>query len=316
MRGKALTGLVALAMVDLLVVGLGYRAHTGSLPALQRSAPSFEVSLSPNASPTREESGDEVVGPVLLGVNSAGDILRATRGACEERFDNPARIWAGNVDDGVAPSAVEPPLREVLGLIVYDNGRLRVSGLDLDDQNACVPVTYDSTDGGQTWQTTDDVATVWRMSGDVTASAVTSPRGVSVEVPCLVAQIVNLPARRAVASCGQVNYFELVPGGDVILLTAEAYDELSVTAGPGDQSYLLLGSTDGCTASLAVARPQDPDVDELQCFDEEKAPLAIAAAEGFIVVQLGDDLRVSSDDGQTFETLAVSSIGESPAADS
>ena len=46
---------------------------------------------------------------MLLGVNAAGDVLRATRGACEERFDNPARIWAGNVDDGVALIAVEPP---------------------------------------------------------------------------------------------------------------------------------------------------------------------------------------------------------------
>ena len=38
-------------------------------------------------------------------------------------------------------------MREVLGLMVYADGRLRVSGLDLDD-GRCVPVTFDSTDAG------------------------------------------------------------------------------------------------------------------------------------------------------------------------
>ncbi len=79
----------------------------------------------------------QVVGPVLLGVNAAGEVLRATRGACEERFDNPARIWAGNVDDGVAPSAGRASgIREVLGLMVVRRRALRVSGLDLDDGGA------------------------------------------------------------------------------------------------------------------------------------------------------------------------------------
>ena len=113
----------------------------------------------------------------------------------------------------------------------------------------------------------------------------------------------NLPARRALASCTRVNYFELVPGGEVAPLTAADYSQLSATPGPEDQSYLLLGTTADCTASLAIAKPQDPSVDELQCFDEDKAPLAIASAEGIVVLQLGDDLRVSRDDGQTFESL-------------
>ena len=65
---------------------------------------------SPTAAPTGERlPTTQVVGPVLLGVNAAGDVLRATRGACEERFDNPARIWAGNVDDGVAPTPSSLP---------------------------------------------------------------------------------------------------------------------------------------------------------------------------------------------------------------
>ena len=115
----------------------------------------------PTASPVDE---DTVVGPALLGVNAAGDVLRATRGACEERFDNPARIWTGNVDDGDRLAAVEPPdIREVLGLMVYADGKLRVSGLD----EACDPVTFDSTDAGASWQASA-ASELWRLSGDTT----------------------------------------------------------------------------------------------------------------------------------------------------
>ena len=312
MRGRTLAALAALAVVDVAVLALGYRAQTGTLPPLQRSSEAFEVAQSPTSQPTGSPTGDDVVGPVLLGVNAAGDVLRATRGACEERFDNPTRIWAGNVDDGVALAAVEvpPDLREVLGLMVYPDRTLRVSGLD----EQCDPLTFDSTDAGATWQVSDDVATVWRMSGDVTAATVTGPRGSTLAVPCAVSQIVNLPARRAVASCRQSNYFTLAAGEQVISLIASDYSQLSVTPAPADDGYFVLGETGECTASFGIAVPEDQSVDELECFQEDKAPLAIASAEGLLLIQLGNDLRVSRDDGETFEPVGEPSEESTAAA--
>ncbi len=35
----------------------------------------------------------------------------------------------------------------------------------------------------------------------------------------------------------------------------------------------------------------------MKCFDENKAPLAIASAGDLLVIQLGNDLRVSRDEG-------------------
>ncbi len=198
MRGRELAALVALLVVDILVLVLGYRAHTGSLPPLQRSASAFDVDPTSGELPTGVPTDDDaVVGPVLLGVNAAGDVLRATRGACEARFDNPARIWTGNVGDGVALTPVDPPaIHEVLGLMVYADGTLRVSGLDED----CEPVTFDSTDSGSSWAPSD-VSKVWRLFPDVQATPVTGPAGEAVRAPCPASQIVNLPGQKAIASC-------------------------------------------------------------------------------------------------------------------
>ena len=61
---------------------------------------SFDVptaTASQTADPSAE--ADLIQAPVLLGANESGLVLRATRGACEARFDNPAHFWAGNLDD-------------------------------------------------------------------------------------------------------------------------------------------------------------------------------------------------------------------------
>jgi hypothetical protein len=313
MRGRTLVALAALAVIDVAVLAVGYRAHTGTLPPMQRSSESFEVSETPTAEPTGSPADDNsVTGPVLLGVNARGNVLRATRGACEERFDKPARLWAGRIEDDVALPVVDPPpgLREVLGLMVYANGSLRVSGLDED----CESVTFDSTDVGASWQASDDDLSLWRLPGDTTASTVTTPRGEPVPAPCAAVQIVNLLPRRAIASCPRLNYFSLAAGKAGATLTAENYLQLSVAAGPDDESYFVLGTTDDCTASVAISTPETDSVDELECFDDDKAPLAIASAGGLLVVQLGNDLLVSDDDGETFETLGEPSPVEESAA--
>ena len=47
-------------------------------------------------------------------------------------------------------------------------------------------------------------------------------------------------------------------------------------------------------------RPSSP-IDNLGCLDlDGAAPLGIAAAEGYVVVQVGDDVMVSEDAGRTF----------------
>jgi hypothetical protein len=311
MRGRTLVALAALVVVDVAVLALGYRAHTGSLPPFQRSTEAFEVGDSPATLPSAAPLDEDTVGgPVLLGVNPAGDVLRATRGACEERFDNPARMWTGNVDDGDRLTAVEAPLREVLGLMVYANGSLRVSGLD----DVCKPVTFESTDAGATWQASD-AREIWTLSGDTTASMVTGPDGSPHEVLCPVVQIVNLPRRQAVASCSRTSYFTPTPEGPTNSGSVPDYVDLSVAPGPDEGDYFVFGSTSDCPASVGVTSPADQEADEQACLDEGKAPLAIASAEGLLVIQLGNDLRVSRDDGVKFETVGEpSAVADTAAA--
>jgi hypothetical protein len=310
MRGRTLAALAALAAVDLAVLALGYRAHTGSLPPYQRTSEAFEVSDSPTTEPTGTPvDEDTVVGRVLLGVNAAGDVLRATRGACEARFDNPARIWTGSVDDDDRLAAVEPPgIREVLGLMVYTDGSLRVSGLDDD----CDPVTFESTDAGASWQARAD-SELWRLPSDTTAATVTRPLESTREVPCPVVQIVNLPDSRAIASCSEGTFFTL-PAKAITARSASDYDQLSATAGPADGQFFVFGSTEDCQASVGLTLPDDQAPEERECFTEDKAPLAIASAEDLLVIQLGNDLLVSRDEGASFETVGEPSAVEETTA--
>ena len=68
-------------------------------------------------------------------------------------------------------------------------------------------------------------------------------------------------------------------------------------------------------ASVGVASPAAQEVDEQTCFDEDKAPLAIASAQGLVVIQLGNDLKVSRNDAVDFETVGEpSAVADTAAA--
>ena len=63
----------------------------------------------------------------------------------------------------------------------------------------------------------------------------------------------------------------------------------------------MFGSTDDCPAQVgALGQAQQP-ISKLDCLDlDGAAPLGIAAAGGYVVVQVGDDVMVSEDAGRSF----------------
>jgi hypothetical protein len=291
--------LAVLVVVDLVVLVLGFRAREGHLPPLQRGAgASFEVptaSASETADPTAD--ADLIQAPVLLGANKSGLVLRATRGACEERFDNPAHFWTGNLDDvdGLQPLEV-PTLLEVLGLIVLDDGTMRMSGLD----EACQLATVVSSDEGVTWRSSPS-AEVWRLSSDTQAAAVTGPAGATIDLDCAPSQLVNLPGRRGIASCPTETFYLLRVGRqDPASLSAAGFEDLSVTPTPDGKAYYALGGTDKCLAQVATVVPEEDSPALGECLPEDRAPLAITTAGDRVVVQVGADLMVSEDEGDSF----------------
>jgi hypothetical protein len=65
---------------------------------------------------------------------------------------------------------------------------------------------------------------------------------------------------------------------------------------------LVFGSTDECPAQVGALAPAQQPVRMLACLDlDAAAPLGIAAAGGYVVVQIGDDVMVSEDAGRTFD---------------
>jgi len=300
---------VVLAVLDIVVLGLGYRARGGDLPPLQRTSPSFPVPTSTTTDEPDPVDQDAITGPLLLGVNVEGLILRATRGACDPTFGGQARVWLGTVDEARQSDALQggdpfrqltvPDVAEVLGLMVYADGTLRVSGLTEE----CTPSTVESTDQGATW-TPVDVAGIWRLSGDTTASTVSGPGGPSVPLGSSIAiacpghQIVNVPGRRAVASCASTAFFSLAVGVSPQSFQAAGFSQLSVTPSPEEGRYYAFGATDGCGAQAAEIDSTDTEL--LACLGDGRAPLAIAAAGDLIVLQVGASVVVSDDGGESF----------------
>ena len=291
--------LAALVVLDLVVLVLGVRAREGTLPPLQRGAgASFDVptaTATESADPSAD--ADLIQAPVLLGANASGLVLRATRGACEARFDNPAHFWAGHLDDADGLQQLEvPTLLEVLGLIVLDDGTMRLSGLD----EGCQPATVVSSDDGATW-TASETAEVWRLSSDTQALEVTGPGGATIDLDCAPVQLVNLPGQRAIASCPSASFYPLRIGKKPASLQAPGFLlDVSVTPTPDGQAYYVVGGTDKCLAQVAtvVAGADDPELGA--CLPADKAPLAIATAGDRVVVQVGADLMVSDDEGDSF----------------
>ncbi len=298
MRRWATPLLAALLVLDLVVLVFGVRSRSGDLPPFQRGA-GQTFAGDPSGPPTSEAPTDEptIEGPLMLAADADGLVLRATRGACEARFERPARFWVGHLDDDAGLQPVDvPTLREVLGLVVVD-GTLRISGLD--DQ--CAPATVVSTDEGATWGPSD-AADMWLLKADTTALSVTRPKGTSLDLDCAPAQVVNLPSRRAIVSCtGTPGFYVVSVAPTAVSIGAEGYTSLVATPKPGTTGqYYVFGSNANCVAQVATvsADSQAPVVGK--CFDGNRGALAVATAGDRVLVQVGEDLMVSDNGGADF----------------
>jgi hypothetical protein len=111
-------------------------------------------------------------------------------------------------------------------------------------------------------------------------------------------------------------FFTVPVDEEVEGLAASDLEQLSVAAGPGDDTYLALAAASDCAAEVVLLRPANDAVELLECFGDGSAPLAIASAEGLVVVQVGDDLMQSTDDGNTFTVVGAPSPTDAPSSSS
>ena len=288
--------LAVLLLLDLVVLVLGFRARGGNLPPLQRGTDATYVAPTVTASPSADATTDRITAPVLLGANASGLVLRATRGACETRFDNPAQFWVGSLDDadGLQPAEV-PTLHEVLGLFVADDGTMRMSGLD----EACHPATVVSSDEGATWSAAVK-AEVWRYPADTQVLGVVGPAGKPAPLGCPPSQIVNLPDRRAVVSCTFSQFFLVQPGTNPVAESVSDFSSLNVTPHPDGESFYVFGTSADCVAQVATFVLGTDEPEKGDCLEGNRAPLAIATSGDRVIVQVGADLMVSDDEGDSF----------------
>ena len=239
---------------------------------------------------------DTVTGPVLMAVDADGLVLRATRGACQKRFANPAQVAVGSISTGV--TAVElPALAEVLGVAILPDGPparvrsrpgLRGGHLRLDGLR-------------QTWQPlAREAAGIWRLDPDTTAEQVTGPAGGDYPAR-LRAPVRDQPRRQS--RRGQL------PGGVFYLVAPRprhrrcrrpATTSCAWRPGRGRAATSSSGPPPSAEPGWPRSRPSPARPSACSTMPRRgEAPLAIAAAGGYVVVQLGDDLMVSEDGGDT-----------------
>jgi len=296
MSRRWLTALVAVLVVaDLVVLVVAFRAYQGSPPG-GRAEPSYSLSQATGSatSTAGEDGAAGVVGPVMMTLAESGVLLRATRGACEERFDNPARVTAGPLGQGFQDVEL-PGLMEVLGVGAVP-GRLLVTGLDRD----CGEVSFESTDEGGTWKAIDQPG-IWRLTPDTTSSDVVAPRGAEVSLACPPTQVVTSARGRALAGCGSNGFFLLQPGVEPVSVAVDGFDAASMVSAGGGARYYVVGATGDCGAQVGTLDVTSQEVTTLECLGGERAPLGIAADGDQVVVQVGNDVMVSTDGGQSFE---------------
>jgi hypothetical protein len=305
MRRWSTAAVVLLVVLDVVVLAMGYRARGGHLPPLQSQTTALLIAPASATETTSEPGEDQLRGPVLLGANAEGAVLRAARGACQASFDNPAEVWVGSVEGGPLQLVQIPGLLEVLGLMVYGDSSLRISGLD----ESCEPATFDSKDGGDTW-TTVSSAGIWRLNSDTTADSVIGPvDDDELTLGCAAKNIVNLRGRRATASCASTDAFDLRPNEQPTVVSVPDYSQISITAAPEAGRYYVFGVSGGCDAQVGVVAADAESVTAKACLDDDtlgsRAPLAIATAGDRVIVQVGDDLMVSDDEGETFTVFGA-----------
>jgi hypothetical protein len=259
------------------------------------------VSTSP--SPTSTAVAGQVTGPLFLAMNGDGVVLRAVRGACEARFAKTAQVSVGQVRSGSIDMRTVsiPELKEALGVMVYDDDTLRVTGLD--DQ--CKTVTFDSDDLGQSWSRSgsSEATGIWHLEGDTTSVDVTGPRGATTPLECVPAQILNLPERKAVASCAAAQFYLLSPRAGARAVSVDGYTSLGAAPSMSEDRWFVFGGTAGCAAQLSGTVLSRSQTDTLACFGPGLAPLAVASSGHFVLAQAGEQLQLSDDDGQTFNAL-------------
>lgn len=299
MRRWILLAVVVFAVIDLGVLAVGYRARAGVLPPWQVEKPRF--SMAPASEPAASESpAPTITGPVMLAVDASGLVIRATRGACEARFDSTAVVAVGQVRSSDGLTTVEvPDVVEVLGVAVLPDGHLRVAGLDSE----CHAVYVDSTDGGRSWERQAS-AGIWRLAPDTTADAVSGPLGKDVATPCVPSQVVNLPDGRALVSCGTGTFYVLGSNAKPAARAAGGFTSLTVAPGARAGDFYAFGTTADCLARVGSVVIGRAKVALRACLgDDDLAPLAIASAGNLVVVQVGELLQASEDGASSFDTV-------------
>jgi hypothetical protein len=286
--------MVAFVLLDLVLVTLAFR-HTGPEP----ESASRDVDAS-NASRAATPSAGHAKGrrsaeqpPVyaFLDVGEDGRMLRASRGGCR---GGDAAVVTVSTDAGKSSrNRRVRGLAEVLRVEVENEGPIWIIGRTTQ----CRVARWTSENSGRSWQQSVGAGGSWHLTPRTGERAVYAPDGRR-ETPCVPIGLSTV-------------------GVDVVRLLCRSGQVLA-TADSG-QTWLTLGRLDGAVSirytspavGVALARAKGCASAVMETFDggvdwsrqvclEGKDPQVIGADGDFVAAQVGADLAVSRDRGDSW----------------
>lgn len=276
--------IVAFVILDILVLFVAWAMMRHNV-----ATPSSSSVGQPDPSTTPVASSS-ITGPLLLAVSPNGAVFRATRGSCDSRKPETARVWVASDKDKPLASTEIAGLQEVLGVVATDSA-LSVVG----STASCATKGFVSKDGGATWTEGPIPKGVWYLDTDRTKPTVHGPSG-SVALNCTPESVTTTadPQKAYVTCTGAA--IEVTATTKSQPLTFVVPGATYAVSSKGDFPFVL-GATADCPAQLVqVNAGQKAKV--VACLSTDSAGIGLARRGPVIYAQVGQKLVTVPDFGK------------------
>ncbi len=226
----------------------------------------------------------------LLSIGIDGTILRATAGNC--RSDKTGKVEV-STDGGATFETVFPDVPQVLRVVAVSRSDLWFVGTD----ESCAPSVERSGDTGASWIHSQGTAGAYHLSASENPSLVHAPGG-RVTVGCATVGIAALDTEVAFVGCDDGTIRRTGDGGQTFESVGHVDGLVSLTFRDA-QTGFALASQSGCQATALRTDDAGKTWKFAACVRLD-IPKAIATNADKLVAQVGADILVSDDDGQTW----------------
>ena len=293
MNRVGVVGLVAFLLLDAMLVALAWRHSQGDAEAA--TIPALPSARSPAGAGTSETApGSKAPDQEYVAALADGRlVVRAPVRDCADSDDAPPLRVATSSDGGSTFTTTQiEGLATVSGAFAGD-GRARVFGADAE----CSSVTYETSDGGGSWQLLDEPPSFWSVLPGA-AHEVMTPTDTAT-VPCRPRRVSGIDAGVARVWCADGEILGTSSAGAEWVTLGRLEDALTVAFSSPATGYALAEDPDCEGLSVLETNDGGTTWQGVHCSPVH-GPAAIAADGDSVAVVGADRVDASPDAGQSW----------------